>query len=98
MNQRLEVDLTASITCDQSWVERLHILSTFGIIVLVQLLSLRGDADLGGSLLSSPVAVSACKVVTSDSGLWKLVRCTDTGNVAGCTHGFHGASVSAEHK
>ena len=36
--------LTASITCDQSWVARLHNLSTFGIIVLVQLLSLRGDA------------------------------------------------------
>ena len=90
--------MTASITCDQSWVERLHNLSTFGIIVLVQLLSLRGDADLAGSLLSAPVAVSACKVVTSDSGLCKLVRCTDTGNVAACTHGFHGASVSAEHK
>ena len=70
----------------------MHNLSTFGIIVLVQLLSLRGDADLAGSLLSAPVAVSACKVVTSDSGLCNLVSCTDTGNVAGCT------SVSAEHK
>ena len=75
------------MTCEQSWVERLHNLSTFRIIVLVQLLSLRGEADLAGSLLSAPVAVSACKVVTSDSGLCKLVR-----------HGFHGASVSAEHK
>ena len=75
----------------------MHILSTFGIIVLVQLLSLRGDADLASFLLSAPVAVSACKVVTSDSGLCNLVTWTDTGNVADCT-GFHGASVSAEHK
>ena len=76
----------------------MHNLSTFGIIVLVQLLSLHGDADLAGSLLSAPVAVSACKVVTSESGLCKLVSCTDTGNVAGCTHGLYEASVSAGHK
>ena len=43
------------------------------------------------------MVVPACKVVTSDSGLCNLVSCTDTGNDDGCTHGFHGASVSAEH-
>ena len=65
---------SASIPCDQSLIARLHNLSTFGIIVPVQLLSLRGDAHLAGSLLSAPVAVSACKVVTSDPGLCNLVR------------------------
>ena len=38
------------------------------------------------------MAVSACKVVTSDTGLCNLVS---SGNDA--PHGFHGASVSAEH-
>ena len=69
-----------------------------GSLYWFSLLSLQADANLAGSLLSAPVAVSACKVVTSDSGLCKLVSCTDTGNVAGCTHGLHEATVSAEHK